>query len=818
LITLMYHRVLDTADPTLPNPSLISATPDVFEWQVRYLARRHAVVSLTQVLDAVRGGARLPERAILITFDDAYRDFGEVAWPILRRHGLPATVFVPTGYPGRAERVFWWERLSRAFGSCGRPSVLRLPWRTLVIQDDAGRRAAMREIQECVKRLPHPQGMALVDEVLEQLRGELEDASSPGPADREPPLVLGWRELRELAREGVTLCAHTRMHAALSQLPLDEAAEEIRGSLEDLRSMIGVTPPAFAYPFGDHDPAVVELLRSEGVEIGFTTEEGHAHLPADDPLRLPRTSMSARSARLLPARLGRAGESLDRWRRRRRSPAWRETRMPGASPGPLEGGSPGVVPPAEATSTSGSTAGTARPVAYVMSRFPKLTETFVLYEIAALEAMGVPVEVFPLLRERQAVAHPEAESLARRAHFHPFVSLPVIAAHLHFIRESPSRYSGTLLEVLRRTWGSRNFFVGALGTFPKAVRFALEMKRLGVRHVHAHFANHPTVAAFIVHRLTGIPYSFTAHGHDLHVERRMLDAKVGASAFTVTVSAYNRELIERECGDAALGKVHVVHCGVDPEVFSGGLALDRAPAIVPAEGSSGVPRRPFTIACVASFEEVKGHAHLVEACGLLRDRGVDVRCHLVGDGPLREEVEAAAARAGVRDRIVFHGALPRRQVARLLSLADAAVLASRPTREGKREGIPVALMEAMAVGLPVVASRLSGIPELVDDGRCGLLVPPADAEALAGALERLAASPELRRTLGRAARERVLDDFDLRKNARKLLDLVMENAAAAKSDAAAPSLPATEAPSVPPRRMAEDSARRPERGRRASAV
>lgn len=397
-------------------------------------------------------------------------------------------------------------------------------------------------------------------------------------------------------------------------------------------------------------------------------------------------------------------------------------------------------------------------VAYLMSRFPKLTETFVLHEILALEEEGVDVEIFPLLRERQDETHPEVDRLVERAHFHSFLSVPVLAANLRMFRRGPRRYVRVLVDVLRATFGSVNFFLGALAFFPKAVRFALEMEASGVDHVHAHFANHPTVAAYVARRLTGIPYSFTAHGHDLHVEQRMLCEKIDEAAFAVTVSEYNRELMVEECGEETREKIEVVHCGVDPEVFS------------PGERSASAG--PFRIVCVASFERVKGHRHLVDACRLLRDRGVDFTCELVGDGPLRDSTEERIRDHRLEERVNLTGPLPRPEVVDRLGRSDAAVLASVRTSRGKREGIPVALMEAMASELPVVASDLSGIPELVEQEETGILVQPGDPEALASALARLARSPELRHRLGRAGREKVLRDFDLRENARRLLALL----------------------------------------------
>jgi glycosyltransferase involved in cell wall biosynthesis len=396
-------------------------------------------------------------------------------------------------------------------------------------------------------------------------------------------------------------------------------------------------------------------------------------------------------------------------------------------------------------------------VAYIMSRFPKLTETFILYEILALESQGTGVAVYPLLREKAEVAHPEVEAVMPRVRFHPFLSLPILRAHLHYLVRKPATYVLLLAEILRGTFRSRNFLVGALGIYPKAVRFAYEMSAAGIEHVHAHFATHPAVAALIIHRLTGIPFSFTAHGSDLHVDRRMLDRKVDAAAFVVTVSEYNKNVITNECGEHVREKVEVVHCGVDPQVFT------------PRERER--PDGSIEILCVASYEEVKGHRYLVEACAKLAGRGVDFRCHLVGEGPLRAEVEDQIRKSGLTERVVVHGGLPRDKVIALLSQVDVVTLPSVLTKQGKKEGIPVALMEGMASGLPVVSSRLSGIPELVEDGVSGILAEPRDAEGLAAALETLAKDPGLRARLGAAGREKVLRDFNLRRNALALADL-----------------------------------------------
>jgi colanic acid/amylovoran biosynthesis glycosyltransferase len=392
-------------------------------------------------------------------------------------------------------------------------------------------------------------------------------------------------------------------------------------------------------------------------------------------------------------------------------------------------------------------------VAYIMSRFPKLTETFILYEMLALEDQGVQVEIYPLLRERTTVMHPEAMAMVERAHFQPFVSWPIVRAQLRYLRRKPLAYLGALWSVLRSTIGSLNFFVGALGIFPKTVYFAELMEAEGVNHVHAHFANHPTVAAFIIHRLAGIPYSFTAHGSDLHVDRHMLREKVAEAAFVVPISGYNKELIIEECGEQFRANIVVIHCGVDTQVFQ--------PVV---RASAGL----LTILCIGTLHEVKGQTYLIDACRLLNQRGIAFTCNFVGDGPDREMLAAQIAKAGLEEHVHLLGRRNREEIAGLLQAADVVVAPSVLTKEGKREGIPVVLMEAMGSGVPVIASGISGIPELVQHERSGLLTPPRDGQAIADALERLQRDPVLRARLGRAGREKVLSDFDLATNAAAL--------------------------------------------------
>lgn len=429
-------------------------------------------------------------------------------------------------------------------------------------------------------------------------------------------------------------------------------------------------------------------------------------------------------------------------------------------------------------------AGDGLTVAYVMSRFPKLTETFILAELEAMDRAGVRIELHPLLRQTGEPVQPAAERWVERAHYLPFLSPAILRGQLAFLRDRGRRrrYLRAFADMIRGTWRSPNFLLGGLGIFPKVAHMSLAMLDERVDHVHCHFANHPALAGWLVHRLTGIPYSFTAHGSDLHVDRTMLATKVAEAAFVVTISADNRAVIEASAGDASSDKVEVIHCGVDPDAFP---MSDRAPG------------GPLRIVAVGTLHEVKGQVHLVEACRRLAERGVAFTCRFIGDGPDREALARRIDQYALSDQVTLAGRMTSDAVAAELARSDVLAAPSVPTSGGKREGIPVVLMEAMAAGLPVVASRLSGIPELVTDEVSGLLVPPGDDDALADALERLAGDPALRARLGAAGRETVLRDFDVDRNAAALASRIRATLAARQEMQASTSERATTAANAP---------------------
>ncbi len=308
LAVLTYHRVdVPTARPYL-DPGPISADPAGFEEQMRYLASQRRVLSLQDLMDAQQTGRELPRRSVMITFDDAYEDFAQHAWPVLRRLSLPVTLFVPTAYPGDPTRSFWWDRLYHAI-QVTRSSRVRadeiqgsVPLRT------AGERArAYALLARRVKSLPHGDAMDFIERIMDQL-----DVAPARGA------VLDWSALRRLADEGVTLASHSRTHPLLSRVTSDQLDDELKGSVADLEREVGVATGAVAYPDGAHSAEVLASARQAKLSIGFTVVRGVNDLRGIDWLRLRRIHVGSNSplpvlrAQLLTysgRRAGRASQS-----------------------------------------------------------------------------------------------------------------------------------------------------------------------------------------------------------------------------------------------------------------------------------------------------------------------------------------------------------------------------------------------------------------------------------------------------------------------------------------------------------------------------
>lgn len=418
---------------------------------------------------------------------------------------------------------------------------------------------------------------------------------------------------------------------------------------------------------------------------------------------------------------------------------------------------------------------TAPRIAYIVSRFPHPSETFIVRELNAVRARGLDICLGSLFPPTTPFAHRAAEPwmpVNRRPS-----KAQMLRAVAHWAKQRPLRLVSSLGRVAWAFRGSPSGLARAVVTLAPAAAHARAVERARVEHVHAHYATYPALAAWFVRQLTGVSYSFTAHAHDLFVDQRSLGLVAPSARFVAAVSDYNRRfLAPYRAGDAT--GVHVVHCGVDPDAYA------FRPHEPPRTGS-------VRIVCVGSLQEYKGHTILLRAIADAEPSLRRVQLDLVGDGPLRTSLERQAVELGIAERVRFLGVREEGEVRHLLERADAFVLPSVVARNGQMEGIPVALMEAMASGVPVIGTRLSGIPELVVDGVTGLLAEPGSVRSLRAALLRLVGEPATttaERTV--AARRLVEEHFDVERESCKLAALVSSAVAESRSDAEPPAVSA----------------------------
>jgi glycosyltransferase involved in cell wall biosynthesis len=391
----------------------------------------------------------------------------------------------------------------------------------------------------------------------------------------------------------------------------------------------------------------------------------------------------------------------------------------------------------------------------IVSRYPKLNDMYQLREIIELERQGIDIELFPIVRHDETVSHPEGRALEERAHFVKLLSLETVTAQLYWLVRNPKAYLRCWWDGLWGYRSSRDFVVRTLWIVPIAAVWAMRMKTLGVDRNHAHFATYPTHAALVVKRLAGIPYGFTGHAHDLQIDTTGLAEKVAEAEYVMTCTRHGAEMVRREAGPAADGKVFVVYHGIELDVYTPQPFREADPAD---------PGEPLRICCVASFQEYKGHEYLLGACAELKADGVAIEVRLVGDGPDRELVERRVHELGLRDSVTFTGKVESTRVREHIVWSDVCALASVVAESGQLDGIPNFLTESMGLGRPVVSTRLPGILELIDDEVNGLVVPPRDAHAFAEALRRLRGDRALRARLCVAARSTLEAEHDVTVN------------------------------------------------------
>jgi glycosyltransferase involved in cell wall biosynthesis len=396
----------------------------------------------------------------------------------------------------------------------------------------------------------------------------------------------------------------------------------------------------------------------------------------------------------------------------------------------------------------------ARPVlGMILKGYPRISETFISNEILLLENLGFSVRIFSMRQGRENFTHRNVARIRAGVDYLPETFLRnahrLIAHNLCLAIRRPRRYAAGMALARRRFRRTRN---------PASLRHFLQAGYLvnrclpgqGVVHLHAHFAHSPTSVALYASELSGLPYSFTAHAKDIYTsEAEQLREKIALARFVVTCTEYNRRHL-LALSEGLPTPIRRIYHGIDTALFANGCDVR----------STASP--PYRVLSVARLIEKKGIPTVLQAVKRLHETGVRLRYTLIGDGPDREKILGLVRQLGIDPVCRWLGTQPHHVVLEHYRLADLFVLGCEVAANGDRDGIPNVLLESMAMGVPVVTTGVSAIPELVESGQTGLLVPPGQPKALAAGMATMLTDEGLRARVIPAARERVLSSFDNR--------------------------------------------------------
>jgi glycosyltransferase involved in cell wall biosynthesis len=401
---------------------------------------------------------------------------------------------------------------------------------------------------------------------------------------------------------------------------------------------------------------------------------------------------------------------------------------------------------------------------YLYSRYPVLSQTFCDAEMLALERLGFEVEIGSVHPPLTSLRHEHIASLRAPIHYAPPQEILKISEKN---AKTDGKWPRNLIERHERKYGTS---VKTEQRARNALYFADHFKRRGVDHVHVHFANRAAHTAMFLKEISGIPFSVTAHGQDFMKDLAnddLLREICAAAEFVAAETDYSRDLLRQRCPESA-AKIHRVYNGMD---------LTRFPT--PNEEAAGPSRTgiapyPVRIISIGRLVAFKGFEYLIDACADLARRGLEFTCEIIGDGPLRGDLEARIRKLNLSDQVHLLGSLSQEAVLQKLRAADIFALASVTDTQGASDVFPTVIIEAMAAARPVVSTRLAGIPESVVDGETGLLVSPEDTMALAEALGRLIQDAKLRLHYGRAGRARIEQHFRIEHTVGPLIELLQK--------------------------------------------
>ncbi len=399
----------------------------------------------------------------------------------------------------------------------------------------------------------------------------------------------------------------------------------------------------------------------------------------------------------------------------------------------------------------------------VLKGYPRISETFISNEILLLEQLGFSIHIFSMRHPREPFSHKSVKSIKARVDYLPHTilsGLPLFMYHnILLAMKQPSRYAGAIRVAFRRFMRTRKS-----ATFKHLLQAGLVVHRFmrvkNIVHLHAHFAHSPTSVAMFASQLSGLDFSFTGHAKDIYTsDPRQLKEKILLARFVCTCTEYNKVYLEKIGGGTT--HVHRVYHGIDLKLFKG-------------RDETAEPKVPYQIITIARMVPKKGLPTVYHALKILKEQGMNFRHTLVGDGDDREKTLALIKELDLDDRCRWLGTLTHEEVLDHYRGSDVFVLGCEVAPTGDRDGIPNVFVESMAMGVPVVSTHISAIPELITHEETGLLVPPKSPEMLAGAVERILQDKDLRKKMIPAAKIKVKEVFDNKKLIKTLADIYLK--------------------------------------------
>jgi colanic acid/amylovoran biosynthesis glycosyltransferase len=392
------------------------------------------------------------------------------------------------------------------------------------------------------------------------------------------------------------------------------------------------------------------------------------------------------------------------------------------------------------------------PFAYLFERFPSFGQTFCYREVAQLYRQGVaPPPIFSIRNPKNEPAQDWDARIVKRVQY-----LPEEKELVDDVRQA-SKKGKLAPEIIAALdeWGRRTDFLRLY----QAVHVGLRLQEAGISHVHAHFAGMAARTAFWIAKFFPVTFSFTAHANDIFAPRKFeigLDKLIATARLIITETDFAEKFLQERFPERA-DRVHRIYNGLNLAEFERATFSSEPPSII----------------AIGRLIVKKGFGNLIRACALLVERGRSFRCQIFGDGPLENQLREQVEKLGLHERVQLLGAKPQHEIKECLANARVFVMPSAPEADGGMDNLPTVIMEAMATGLPVVSTRIGGIPEMVVENETGFLVQPEDATALADAIEKVINDHSLGQKLGQAGYERAQKLFSIEKNVHELCTLLL---------------------------------------------